>query len=121
MAWDLYAQQPCWIEITAQGVKKAVAAVSRVSGGVVWWNADYVISVNMPGGTPGSGFGNYMLDGEPVFDELAQVWTLPGQDGNANGYIFSLPTPEMMRLWEGYKQYVPSVQTLQVMAVKDYP
>lgn len=64
--WKLYATQQLRLFHPAQ-IIIPVAAVSPIKNGIIWWNANYLISAAMPGGMPGgSGFPSNPVEGAPV-------------------------------------------------------
>ena len=125
MGWDLYAQQPLILK-HPENLVLAVAGVSPVKGGIVWWNADYLISLNMPGGQPGSGFADNFISTEQQFsqpefvegDDSWHIHTDNAPDGRV--YRFYKPDEGTMSLWQLYQQYVPSLDALQQMANQQY-
>ena len=120
MKWDLYAQQPLILK-HPENLTLAVAGVCRINGGIVWWSADYLISLNMPGGQPGSGFANYAIYSEPEFvdgDNAWHVYTDNAPDGRV--YRFYQPDEVALRLWQNYKQYVPSISQLAELTAKQF-
>lgn len=118
--WDLYTQQPVVLfhpalASTANGGKIFLAGVTRAEKQniTVLWNADYIISSNMPGGMPGSGFPDNPIQGTPFFDERSGAWILSHLQDKDYVYRLVLPNDEELRQWETWKQYVPSIQELQ--------
>lgn len=110
--WNLFEQQPMLLEHPS-GRKFAVAAVSRRKDGTIgWWSADYLINQNSTG-FGGSGFPFNPTCAAEEWDEAENCWK--SVDTPDWVYKFRLPTEEMLRQWEQYKQYVPDAQTLQRM------
>ena len=122
--WDLYTQQPVVLYHPAlrslpDGGKIFLAGVTRYThngGGIMLWNADYIISSRMPGGQPGSGFPNNPIDGGQLkFDDKSGMWHLYKKQYPKRIYRLALPNEEDMRMWENWKQYVPNLEKLQQM------
>lgn len=114
--WNLFEQQPMLLEHPT-GRKFAVAAVSRLADGKIgWWNADYIINQNSTG-FGGSGFAFNPIDTREEWDEAENCWKAIRRPDWV--YKFRLPTEEMLRQWEEFKQYVPDAQALQKMAEKE--
>jgi len=122
--WDLFAQQPIVLFHPAlldllDGGKVFLAGATRYTrngGGVMLWNADYIISSNIPGGMPGTGFPNNPIDGaELKFIGKTGMWHLYTQKEPKWIYRLALPNEEDMRMWENWKQYVPNLKKLQEM------
>lgn len=111
MEWNLYAQQPIELQHPTGGML-ALAAVSPMIKGIAFWNADYLISAGMPGGTPGSGFGYTPVRGTPVYDEELGLWRIAQELAPDTVYSFYLPSERNIRLWEQYKQYVLPIEEL---------
>ncbi len=73
------------------------------------WSADYEINVGMSS-YPGSGFGDYPMDGEFEYDEKENVWKLREKD-RVNK--FRLPTKKELNKYKSVMQYIPSLSELQ--------
>lgn len=115
--WNLFEQQPLNLEHPA-GMSIPVAAVSPVSGGVVWWNADYMLAAALPGGTIGaSGFLNYHLTAAPEWHEEDGAWWVI-IDGRA--YKFHLPGSSLKKQWKKYGSYLQPIEELHRIAVEQY-
>ncbi len=112
--WDLYSQQPILLDHPAD-LQVAVAAVSRARKGVVWWNANYLIDIATTH-MPGSGFAYYKIEGKPEWVEDKNCWRVASSPDRV--YLFRLPTEEMLRQWEEFKQYIPSLEQLHRQASK---
>lgn len=117
---------------------RAVAGVTYENKNCfTWWNADFLISANMPGSMGGgSGFADYQYkDTILKFDLDWNMWFFkigPTTDNFGDVYedffYFALLEPdkyekdrEGLRLWDAYKQYCPSLEKLRERALKMYP
>ena len=118
--WNLFKQQPIVLfhpelQDMEDGGKVYLAGVARhpyYTDEIVLFNADYIISSNMPGGQLGSGFASTPVKGEPVFDAKSGMWILQHVD-TKQIYRMALPDERELAIWENVKQYVPSIRTLR--------
>jgi hypothetical protein len=116
--WDIYQQQPLWLKIIdpAMNLQFTVAAVSKKPKGIVWWNLDYIVSIQKGSGL-GSGFCESPIDLKPVFDFEREIWVI--QRGERT-YEFHLPDRELLRFFDKNKQYVSSLEEFQQDAKNSY-
>jgi len=110
-AWDIYKQQPLWLEIhdPDMDLKFTVAAVSKQPQGIVWWSLDYIVSIQKGGGL-GSGFCDHPIDRKPVFDHNREIWLIKREE---RIYEFRLPDRDLLRFFEENKKYVSSLEEFQ--------
>lgn len=113
MVWDLYSMQPIELQHPAD-VMIAVAAVSPVDGGVVWWNAEYMAACAAPMGLPGTGFAANLVLGRVEFHEESNTWRVFAENGAV--YVFILPEKDLIAQWDSVKKTLPSIEALHRQA-----
>lgn len=117
MRWDLFSEQPLILK-HPEGLTVSVAAVSPVKGGVVWWNAEYLVSLCMPGGLPGSGFANYFIEGEPAFSVEDNAWHIKTKDQRI--YEFRQADRDSKAKWNQCRQHLSPIEELHAKAASEF-
>ena len=120
--WDLFEEQPLRLHHPALADLKCgsgipVAAVSPVRGGIVWWNANYMIDEKLTG-FGGSGFGENPVGGAILYDPPTDTWIVKRR-GDKAIYRFERADRELADWWANNKQYFPSLEELHQIARRD--
>ena len=117
--WDLFTQQPiAFYHPELEGARLFLAGVARFGlDAVKIWYLDYMVSVNMPDGMPGSGHASRWFSNTPTFDARSGMWIIEEGEGI---FRFDLPTAEEMREFEELRQYVRPLADLQKSADDEY-
>jgi hypothetical protein len=109
--WDLFDKQPLRIRYP-DATERAVAGVTKIKKGIIWWSANYFISIGLSN-MPGSGFADYRIDGKLYFDSHFDTWCIK-EEGEL--YKFLPANREILSDWDEYKEYIPSLEELKLMA-----
>ena len=86
--------------------------------GVVWWNAEYLVSLCMPGGLPGSGFANYFIEGEPAFSVEDNAWRIKTKDQRI--YEFRQADRDAQAKWNQCRQHISPIEELHAKAANEF-
>lgn len=117
MPWNLFETQPLLLYNPTNDTI-ACAAVSPIQGGIVWWNADYLLCQGQTG-MPGSGFGANPVEGVLDFNDAADVWRI-ADPKTGSVYAFEKADVEMLQKWDDLKHFVAPIDELHKIAAKDY-
>jgi hypothetical protein len=116
--WDIYKQQPLLLKIVdgRNYISFTVAAVSKKPKGIVWWNLDYIITIQRGGGL-GSGFCDNPIDKKPFFDFEREIWVIQREERT---YEFHLPDRDLLEYFEKNRNYVSSLGKYQKDTRRSY-
>ena len=84
----------------------------------MWWNAEYLVSLCMPGGLPGSGFANYFIEGEPAFSVEDNAWRIKTKDQRI--YEFRQADRDAQAKWNQCRQHISPIEELHAKAANEF-